>query len=308
MSFEVDPKGQIYFFYPHKKGDTIFKFGPDGKFLKSWGAHGQGPGEVMFVSSACLTTQGKLIVSDHSSRKIIWFSDTGGLEREVKYPVDGRYFIIYPLNEQRFVGFARIVTDRNADYLEFIFYLLDENLGELKKLDVYHFPNPLKQGFRGINNNEFFTIKPTPGGLLVGNEDRGYEILKFDLQGNLVRKIRKEFVPVKVPESILKKRKDYYAKSGQTYYYPERYLPICDFFADDVGRLFVMTFERGDKPGEYVYDIFNADGVLIRRKALNILSGGDIFALAGAMRGRLYCFQEKGDGFNIFKVYRLIWE
>jgi hypothetical protein len=308
MSFEVDEKGHVYFFYSHKKGDKIFKFGPDGKFLKSWGPHGQGPGEIMFISSACLTTQGHLIVSDHSSKKITWFSDSGRLEKEVKYPVDGRYFIIYPLSEERFVGYARIVTDRNANYFDFVYYLLNENFVELKKLDVYHSPNPLKKGQRGINHNEFFTVKAMPGGLFIGNEDRGYEILKFDLRGNLVRKIRKEFVPVRVPESVLKKRKDYHAKSGETYYYPEHYLPICDFFADDLGRLHVMTFEKGDKPGEYVYDIFNAAGVLIRRKPLNILSGGDVFALAGAKRDRLYCFQEKGDGFNIFKVYRLIWE
>jgi hypothetical protein len=189
--FEVDERGHIYIFYSHKKGDKIFKFGPDGKFQKSWAAHGQGPGEVMFISSACLTAQKHLIVSDHASRKIIWYSDEGVLEKEVKYPIDGRYYIIYPLNEERSIGYARVLTDRSAEYFEFIFYLLDGKFGEMKKLDTYRYPNPLKKGRRGINHNEFFNIRATSDSLFVGNEDRGYEILKFDLEGNLLLKIRK---------------------------------------------------------------------------------------------------------------------
>jgi hypothetical protein len=310
--FEVDQEGCIYVFYSHKKGDKIFKFGPDGKFLKSWAAHGQGPGEVMFISSACLTAQKRLIVSDHSSRKIMWYSDEGALEKEVKYPVDGRYYIIYPLDEERSIGYARVVTDRSAEYFEFIFYLLDDKFGEIKKLDTYRYPNPLKKERRGINHNEFFTVRATAGGLFVGNEDRGYEILRFDLDGNLLLKVRKEYVPVKVPEDVLKKRKDYFARSGQPpnfqpYYFPDHYLPICDFFADEAGRLFVMTFEKGTRPGEYWYDIFNEDGVLINRKSLNILSAGEDFAYGMMKRGRLYCFQDKGDGFNVFKVFKLVW-
>jgi hypothetical protein len=306
--FEVDQKGYIYIFYSHKKGDKIFKFGPDGKFLKSWGTHGQGPGEVMFISAACLTEQGHLIVSDHSIRKIIWYSDEGMFEKEVKYPIDGRYYIIYPIDEERFIGYARVVTDRNSDYFDFIYYLLDGSLGELRKLDVYKYPNPAKKARRGINHNYFFRTKASASGLYIGNEDRGYEILKFDLQGNLQTKIRKEYVPVKVPQDVIRKRKDQYAKSGQPYYYPEHYLPICDFFPDENGRLFLMTFEKGVKPGEYWYDIFNKAGAFIRRKSLNILSPGEDFAYAAMKRGRLYCFQEKGDGFNVFRVYRLIWE
>jgi len=307
-SFEVDQKGYIYVFYSHKQGDKIFKFGPDGKFLKSWGTHGPGPGEIMFISSACLTVQGNLIVSDHSSKKIIWYSDEGMLKREVKYPVDGRYYIIYPINDERFIGYARVVTDRNADYFDFIYYLLDGSLSEMRKLDVHKYPNPIKKARRGINHNGFFSAKASANEIYIGNEDRGYEIQKFDLQGNLKTKIRKEYVPVKVPDDVIKKRKGQYAKSGQPYYYPEHYLPICDFFPDDDGRLFSMTFEKGVIPGEYWYDIFNQDGVFIRRKSLNILSPGEDFAYGTIQRGRLYCFQEKGDGFNVFRVYKMIWE
>lgn len=82
------------------------------------------------------------------------------------------------------------MTDRNAEYFEFIFYLLDNELVEMRKLDTYRYP--LKRERRGINHNEFFTIKAIPDRLFVGNEDRGHEIMKFDLEGNFLLKIRKD--------------------------------------------------------------------------------------------------------------------
>jgi hypothetical protein len=69
-----------------------------------------------------------------------------------------------------------------------------------------------------------------------------------------------------------------------------------------------MTFEKGTRPGEYWYDIFNEDGVFINRKSLNILSPGEDFACGMMKRGRLYCFQDKGDGFNVFRVFKPVWE
>lgn len=68
-----------------------------------------------------------------------------------------------------------------------------------------------------------------------------------------------------------------------------------------------MTFEEGDRPGEYWCDIFNPEGILINRKALPILSGGEVFAFAKTKNARLYCFQEKEDGYRMLKVYKMNW-
>jgi len=306
--FIVDAGGFIYFIYVWKEGDTIFKFSPDGRFLKSWCRKGQGPGEVQFIGCACPTDGGQVIVSDQTSLKLIWFTSDGKFIRELKYPMDGRYDIIYPVSEDRFVGYYRVWTNLEAEYFEYAFYLLDGNLKELKKLDVYRYPNPAKKGQRGVNRNNFFVMKSSPDRLFIGNEDRGYEILELDHNGNPLKRIRKEYAPVRVPEEIIRKRKATLAGRGGGYYFPEYYLPICDFFADDDNRLFVMTFEKGPNPGEYYYDVFNPSGVFIQRKPLNILTWGDIAACGQATRNRLYCFQERPDGYRVFKVYKIVWQ
>jgi hypothetical protein len=308
-SFDVDQMGFIYVFYPFKEGDKIFKFGSDGKFLKSWGRHGQGPGDVMFISSAYLTPQGRMIVSDHSSRKLIWYTDEGQFEKQVMYPTDGRYFRLYPIADDKFIGLARIVVDKDADAFDFIYVLLDEGFKELKKLDTYKYPNPLKKPERGVSHNYFFESRSTSDAIYIANEDRGYEILKFDLQGNLLRKIRKENSPVRVPEMVLKERKAYYEKSGRAYYLPDYYLPLCDFFLDDEGRLFTMTYERGENADENWCDIFNSAGTFIVRKPLSSITLGDlIYCSIKVIKDRLYCFQEGKDGYRVFKVYKVTWE
>jgi len=129
----------------------------------------------------------------------------------------------------------------------------------------------------------------------------------YDLNGNPVRKIRKEYNPVKIPSDLIQERKERYRKTPLKLWFPEYYLPICDFFPDDEGRLYVMTFEKGENEGEFWYDVFNPEGIFVGRKSLKILSGGEIFAYAQVRRNRLYCFEEKEEGFRVFKVYKMIW-
>ena len=80
----------------------------------------------------------------------------------------------------------------------------------------------------------------------------------------------------------------------------------CSFFQDDECRLFVKTYEEGDNPGEYMFDIFNPDGIFISRKSLNIYSLGEKIC-AMAKRNRLYCLREKKSGYKELVVYKMRW-
>jgi len=52
-------------------------------------------------------------------------------------------------------------------------------------------------------------------------------------------------------------------------YFSNHWPPFRYLFPDDEGRLYVMTYEKGEKPGEFLYDIFNREGVFIGRTKLN---------------------------------------
>ena len=69
-----------------------------------------------------------------------------------------------------------------------------------------------------------------------------------------------------------------------------------------------MTYEPGIKPGEYMFDIFNKDGVFIARMSLSVHHWG-FGSLNARVRGKqLYVVQEKESGYKRLVVYRMKWE
>lgn len=63
-------------------------------------------------------------------------------------------------------------------------------------------------------------------------------------------------------------------------------------------------------PGEYMYDIFNSEGLFISRTSLGNLTGMSQWNLqyAKARNKRLYCIKEKEKGYKELVVYKMIWD
>jgi len=149
-----------------------------------------------------------------------------------------------------------------------------------------------------VCGTEFVFLAKTGGGrIYAGNSERGYEILVYDLEGKLIRKIRKEYSPVPVSDeyirSYMKPYEDYMPEYAKKIYFPENWHAFRSFFVDDDGRLFIMTYEPGENPGESMFDVFNKDGFFFMRTSLNILCLGSSTILVKTRGDRLYCVQEK---------------
>ena len=303
--FEIDSKGNIYFVYSNKDGDMIFKFDGQGNFVTSFGPKGQGPGEMQFIIWSGIDSQDNLIISDNGNRKVLLFNPDGDFVKETRFPPN--VGSIFPLDNGNYISLSNKAIDEKVHWA---FSISDSNFEEIKVLDTQDTePYDIDaQGMRGVNTVPLFKRKISKNYIYVISEERGYEILKYDLVGNLVQRIRKEYEPVKVSDEVKQERKERYEQYGMKVWYPKYWLPICDFFLDDIGRIYVMTFERGENPGEFMYDIFNQQGIFIARKSLNIYFEGDRSVYAKSIRNRLYFFQENKDGFRKFHVYKMRWE
>ena len=307
-TFDIDSEGNIYFARSWVKENCIFKFDRSGNFITSFGRKGQGPGEIQFIMYFGIDSRDNIIVSDQVNRRALIFDKEGNCINETRFAPGT--FAMFPLENRYYLGFWRYrgEIDPNDEYFPQGFSLYDSNLEEIKVLDTYKYPSPMKKGRRAININEVFIWEISDKNIYIGNEDRGYEILKYDIDGNLLRKVRKEYIPVKVPEELIKKRKEYYEKLNRKVWFPEYWLPYYSFFPDDEGRLYVKTYEAGENPGEFMFDAFNSDGIFIGRKSLNIYSWGEIAVCAKVKRNLLYCLQEKETGYKELIVYRMKWE
>ena len=69
-----------------------------------------------------------------------------------------------------------------------------------------------------------------------------------------------------------------------------------------------MTYEKGTNPGEYIFDIFNSDGVFIARKSMNIFAWGRVEISATAKNKHLYCLREKENGYKELVISKMSWE
>lgn len=317
VRFDVDLAGNILVLVPPTgPRNCVYKLSPEGKLLASFGLVGQGPNEVEYPSEVLANDDGEIWILESPKNKIHVF-DAGGKPIADRSPV--KFETVLPLRNGSYVVMRLDATDLARKYLPMTIELYDAGFRLIKELDrSTSFPNRTiyeKVPEPYVNGTPPVLLgKASRDRISIGNSERGYEILVFDLEGRLVRKIRKEYGPVPVTDeykrTYLKDYLEFMPDYAKKIFFPEHWHAFHAFFPDEEGRLFVMTYESGSRAGEYVYDVFNRDGVLVARTSLEALHSGDVGgSLLARVRGdRLYAVQEKASGFKQLSVYRMHWK
>ncbi len=309
---DVDSMGNIFIFQlPRKDTDIVFKFDKEGNFLKSFGQRGQGPGEVNFSWYIRLDYQDKVVISGPADRKMFIYSNSGQFESYIAF--DFEAMEILPLPNGNYLIKKEVITPESK-YIEWPIYIYKSDLKEIKEVDKYFRLDEFK-----VDTTKFpvpVLIRSVSNGLIYsGYGKRGYEIWVYDFNGNLLRKIKKEYQPVKISEKVKEETREW-TKDPRSVTYGKKirisnhWPPFQYLFTDDEGRLFVMTYEESDKPNQYIYDVFNPDGVFITRISLGNMVFFSLWDIqyATARKGRIYCLQKKPNGYKELVVYKMIWE
>ncbi|OGD28387.1 MAG: hypothetical protein A2Y56_02845 [Candidatus Aminicenantes bacterium RBG_13_63_10] len=298
----VDSKGNIYAVSFKNLGTYVFKFNPQGKLLSTFGRQGAGPGELQWPFHPVFDDHDRLYITDYM-RKFVVFDSEGRVISERKF--NSSILQVEPLPDGNLLVYRPDYERATSPSVYWSLAICDQDLLEKALLDRHRW---------GDGNSRFvpfFVYRVSGDRIFVANEERSYEILVFDLRGRLVRRIKKEFRPIAPSESFKKiiLGPSYRASvSSYAHYFPNLMPPLFHFFTDDTGRLFVMTYEEGENPGEYLYDFFNNQGVFVGRKSLGFkwfVYGGAIYSLI--KNGRLYCKYEREDGYDEIAVYSVHW-
>jgi hypothetical protein len=309
---DVDSLGNIFLFqYPSGDRNIVFKFDSAGKFLTSFGLRGQGPGELNFTWFIRVSDQDKVVMTGPAEKKLFIFNNDGKFENYISF--DSEVLEALPLENGNFLIKKENMIPESKE-VEWPLFLCNARLEQIKQLDRYYridefmaetieFPEPVL--ISSVSNNKIF----------IGYGKRGYEIWVFDLNGNLIRKIRKDYKPVDIPDEVkeenIKATKDpQFIIYGKKIRFSKHWPPFQYLFTDDEGRLFVMTYEEGESPGEFMYDVFNPDGIFIERMSLGNLVFEHRWNIqyVTAKKNRLYCLRRKESGFRELIVYRMIWQ
>ncbi len=309
--FAVDSTGNIYFSDSHSKENLIFKFDAKGNYLKSFCQKGQGPEELTSAPMMIFTEDNKLVA--HSSMKLLLFEPDGSLIREVKTNVRYASGAICLDNGNYLMGITRYPKEE-SEKTSHIVMLYDSQFNEIKELDrIETFPL-VAQRIKGIRHS--IVAHVSQGKIFTGSQERDYEIYVYDLNGNLIRKIRKDYIKVPPSEEykelflgMFKSNPSVYEAAKKKIYFPSSLPPFHYFLTDEKGRLYVMTYERGEGSREYKFDIFNPEGIFVGRKSLkvsqNIITDRPNRIIKN---DHFYCIEEKESGFRQVFVYKMNWE
>lgn len=301
--FAVDTEGNIYVLNPKNQGAMIFVLDKTGKLVRSFARQGQGPGELGNPFEMFLTPEGNIFVLDPRRAKVSIFSKEGVCLKEMNSPPE--VLFLRPLPGGNYIGLESVYGAETKEWGYSLNYY-DESLKKIKELDRLTFANPVSMKtveatphviFCEVSGDRIYSAFP----------ERGYEFLVFDLKGEFLKKITipaKKSTDLKEYKKIMDRDIGDLSKFGVNIIYPKYALPFYSYFTDENGYLFVMTYEPGKAPGEYMYDVISPDGKLLKKVSLGPFFWNG-FILAKVLQEHLYLVKEKESGEKEIIVFRI---
>lgn len=316
--FDVNSSGDIFIFNdPLIQEGFVLKFSHTGEFIKSFGRKGQAPGELQLPLYQKINRSDELCILDFGNQKLVVFDASGDMLREFKPEI--RIFdrgILLPLNADNFL-YRNLEMDKSRETIRLGLYLLDSAFKEIVEMGSISIKNPrFASQFKfpypiltwGLSNTNIF----------VGCEEKGYEIHVYNFEGKIIRKIKKEYTEVPFSQHSKEqalKQWEAYGSLKEKIVTPRLNPPFQHLFADELGRLFVVTFEPSNNKEGYMIDVFNSDGVFFSRLSLDLHLNKNVFLPDGhwdswvtVKKNILYCIQEKDNGHKKLVAYKIDWE
>ena len=298
-SIDVDSDGNIYIL--DRKVKKVKIFDSEGKFLRKFGKDGQGPGEMNVPITIQIISNDELVVSDALNQRLMFYSLEGEFKREMSTAVKALGLTLPMFDSQGNILGQQIVPTEEKLIREVRKY--DAELNSLFTVASIDNTN-LVQGKINPFQVVIFYQLGKDNDIYCSNPDV-YEIKVLNAEGKMTRRILKDFDPVKVTE---KDKKDFFERIPEIagplkdrIEFPKIYPAYQNFTIDEEWRLFVRTFEKGKKDGEFFFDVYDEAGRYIAK----IPFKGDPRVWKGK---KLYAIDETEDGYQILRVYSVHWE
>lgn len=295
ISMGVDNEGNIYTVDP--KLVEIKKFSPEGKLIMVFGKRGQGPEEMESPLIIGVTSQNELMFVDSGNSRITFYS------------LDGEYLRYIAAHKWRF---RRTRFDSKGNVVADIYQYSEEEQRMKAIYEIRRFSQELEPLFTIFSidmTDELLSREYIYGGVRIywqiGKNDNVYvgyaKNYEFDIinpEGKIIRKIKKEFDPVKVTEEEESQLPQQFREMVNL---PKYHTGFYYFSVDEEGRLFVRTWEKTEDKMSYLWDVFDPEGRYIAKIPINAY-------LKLWEKGKLYTAEETEDGLPIIKRYKVIWK
>ena len=301
-TLDVDGEGNIYAL--DEQAGNIKVFDAGGRYVRTMGKKGQGPGEFGFPVAVLITPDQEVLVHDMGQRALKFLDREGRFLRQIsiadKFQFSGPRF----LSGGRLAGSHLVPAQDPLAVLK----LFDEKLEPVQTLASLPVTPPPALNFFAMNSMTGLRWNKLTEEAIVWGDflEPEYALFILDREGRHTRTIIREYDPIKISETekrvLLDKMFDGKPPPPQwDIQMPDRFPPFSGISCDDEGRVYVKTHESFGQEGIESYDLFDARGRYAARLTLEV----PVMVLK---HGYLYTIVEDDDGFRLIKRLRLKWE
>ncbi|MGZ8949675.1 MAG: 6-bladed beta-propeller [Candidatus Aminicenantales bacterium] len=308
--FATDGRNRVYIF---EYSESVIKvFGEDGKFLKTIGRKGQGPGEFGQALFIGFCPDGRILVTDSQNRRTSFFGPEGDFLASYQWKTN--------------IAIAYLILDNASVVQESIFeagksrvFLKTYDFAgtEVKSWGEFFYPETkaIIRGEMAITVG----IPYSPRSVLTGDQtlsriyhcrNDAYLIEVFDADGRIFRKIDRPYERLPFTDAD---RVEYTARTSgpkeladiyKDMPWPKVKTVTERMLCDDRGSLWVATNETKDEGGRKLtaYDVFDAEGRYDARVWLD-------FTPMRFAAGKMYRYKEDPEtGVRVLTRYQIVWE
>ena len=270
----VDSKNNIYLI--DTQTSSIKKFDRNGKFIKSFGRLGNGPGETVQPTNAAIFND-TIYVLDHTVSRFVRFDCNGNFIDNIKFDGGIPEFLRATANK-KFIGFRNTAKNVDGEYLISLkLNLMDKVFNDLANFNNFEFVYDRENYpffdmyfpfiFSQIDNNIYIPV----------NSENEYKINVYDGDGKLDHIIKKNYIKTKFAKNELD---DFNLWAKNIFGLPEvkgtYKKAINGLYIDKYNRLLVNPAVQRSDSNKYdlIFDIFDK-GVFQNRITLDIAKGYD---------------------------------
>ncbi len=274
-------------------------FDKNGKHLRTFGKKGQGPGE--FQSPAYfiqVTPQEEIMVYDPPTRRFILFSQKGKYLKQISGARAGGVPVKFKIDSRgNFVG---CVLGGPPTIELKKFNSKCEPISVIFKIEE----KPSPKGETDVMKPYLYFVLTKDDNIVWGFSDK-YELQVHNPEGELTRKIVKDYKPVKVDEKDKERVRERYKRPGSLVFslklnFPKYFPAFGSLTIDDEGRIFIGTYRKTEDDWEY-HDVFDAEGRYIARVPLQATP--HIWK-----KDKMYSIYRDEEDYRFVKRYKVIWE